>query len=331
MNILFCIRNDYLTNFAGDSSQLLETADYIRKKGTTVTINNGTVFDYTNYDVIHLFNLTRITETYQYFKIAQKYNKPIVLTPIYWDLSKYYHYSNDMQSIKLWDYYRQFRKEIIQGCKMVYPSSALEMKSLKEEYGDEFPFQIIYSGVSVKYEKDFYISNELISLKPYILCAARVCPRKNQLTLCEAANQIGINVILAGNVNSKSYFERCLAYSNVHYWGFLSESQLRVLYENAILHALCSFVETPGLASLEAGFYGTDIVSTCEGSAEEYFEKFSHYCNPYDKSDIKRSILSALSDTKQPELKQHIESNFLWENCLSGLYKSYCDLLENLL
>lgn len=326
MKILFCIRNDYLTNFAGDTKQLLETTDYLRRNGLSVTINSGEITDYSEFDIVHLFNLTRITETYRYFRTAQKSNKIIVITPIYWDLQKYYRFINDMQSISLWNYYRIFRHEIIKGCSMVYLASHSEMRLLQKDYEDEFPYCIVPCGIS-KAKKKFDIPASLMSFKPYLFCAARICSRKNQLELCKAANQIGIKLILAGEVNDKSYLKQCMDFPNVYYWGLLSEKELQPLYENASLHVLCSFVETPGLASLEAGAYGTDIVSTCEGSSAEYFKNDCHYCNPYDKNSVKESILLALSNPKQPALKQHIESNFLWNHCLSPLIESYRNLL----
>ncbi len=315
---------------AGDSVQLLKTAEYLKEKGLFVTINDGTILDYTEYDIIHLFNLTRLSETYKYFKIAQKFNKLIVLTPIYWDISKFYKYVNDIQNIKQWEYEKQFRQEIIKGCTLIYPSSMLEMEALELDNENNFPYEIIYSGVSennITASESLEMSQKINSVKPYILCAARVCPRKNQLLLCQMANELDINVILAGTTNSKQYLKNCLTLPNVHYWGFANYNQLRYLYQNAELHILCSFVETPGLSSLEAGYFGTKIISTLEGSAVEYFKNMAVYCNPYDRYDIKNSISTSLTQKNNPGLKKHIEANFLWENCLSKLYKSYFNLL----
>lgn len=330
LNILFCIRKDYLTNMAGDTVQLLKTAEYLRGKGFFIVINNGTIFDYSGYDVVHLFNLTRITETYEYFKIAQKYNKPIVLTPIYWDLSAFYQHMNDLQSLRQWEYDKQFRQEIIRGSTLIFPSSHLEMEALESENAASFPFAIIYSGVSpnhVAKSEDADTLKKINEIKPYLFCAARVCPRKNQLSLCEIAHKMGFHVILAGNANTKHYLEQCLMYSNVHFWGFANEKELPILYENAALHVLCSFLETPGLSSLEAASFGTKIVSTSQGSAKEYFKDLAVYCDPYDKNHIKDSIQIGLLQKNQPTLMESIQTHFTWETCLLKLYESYCNLL----
>jgi len=70
MKVLFCIRSNYTKNTAGDSVQLQTTAKYLSNFGVDVVINTG-VKDYSEYDIIHLFNLTRISETYEYYKIAK--------------------------------------------------------------------------------------------------------------------------------------------------------------------------------------------------------------------------------------------------------------------
>ena len=82
MKILFCIRGDCFRDFAGDSVQLIKTAQYLREKGLEIDINTGSVRDYSPYDIIHLFNLTRVEETYEYYRRAKVYDKPVVLSPI---------------------------------------------------------------------------------------------------------------------------------------------------------------------------------------------------------------------------------------------------------
>ena len=65
MKTLLCIRSDYLTSFAGDSRQLLETAAFLRRHGADVQICTA-ADSIKKCDAVHLFNLTRITETYAF-------------------------------------------------------------------------------------------------------------------------------------------------------------------------------------------------------------------------------------------------------------------------
>lgn len=147
MKILLCIRSDYLSNPADDTTLVMQTAKYLQSRGAEITVNCGQYRDYSDYDTVHLFNLTRISETYAYFCRARRQRKPVVITPIYWDLSRFYHYSRCAEDLRQWKAYAPFRREI----------PPMEQEN-------------------------------------YILCAARICPRKNQLALAKAAYRLGVNL-----------------------------------------------------------------------------------------------------------------------------------------
>ena len=57
MKVLLCVRQDYYRNFAVDSMKVIKTAEYLRKLGVTVDINDGGIYDYSSYDIVHLFNI----------------------------------------------------------------------------------------------------------------------------------------------------------------------------------------------------------------------------------------------------------------------------------
>lgn len=324
MKVLFCIRSDYLSNFAGDSVQVINTAKYLRKLGVEVHINTGDIFDYSSYDIIHLFNLTRMGETYRYYKLAHHYRKPVVLSPIYWNLKKFYLYKNDTESIKLWDKCIQYRREILRGSVMVYPSSYMEAYALKMEFGNEFPYTVIYNAVE-PFSDDIPIYNfcERYSLDKYILCVGRICERKNQLELIRAGAKLGVQVVLIGDAKDKGYLEQCLKFKGVRYLGFMDSYDLYSAYKFAKVHVLPSFVETPGLTSLEAASYGCNIVTTIEGSGEEYFKDEAIYVNPYNEGSIESGLEEALIKKKRGELKEHVRNNFNVEKCSKVLYSSY--------
>jgi len=317
IKVLLCIRKNYLTDLAGDSIQLITTANYLRENGITADINNGDIVDFAPYDIIHLFNLTRISETYDFFNTAKASKKPIVITPIYWDLSKYYKHNDDIDRLALWDRYKKFRQEILEGCSMIYPSSNAEMELIKNEYGENLPCTVLYNCIkdSFKYDRS--------KREPFVLCVSRIGARKNQLILSKVCNDIGVKLILVGEANNKEYLKKCLEYENVSYRGFYNQSDLINLYKLAKVHALCSFVETPGLSSLEAAACGCNIVSTIEGSTKEYFGAFAFYCNPYDEKSIYEAVNKALATKNKPKLSKSIRRNFKVDNCLDTLYESY--------
>lgn len=324
-----CIRKGYLDSFAGDSLQLIKTAEYLKKCNIEVDINNGNIFDFSSYDIIHIFNLTVLGETYQYYKRALAYKKPVVISPIYWDLSKYYSYIKDDYELMLWKKWRPYRQEVLYGCRMIYPNSNMEKAEIKKEFGEELSCEIIYNGIEAAEEDR--LSLEVIKkykLKDYILCAARICPRKNQLLLARVCNKLQLPLVLIGNINDKTYFNSCMKYKNVIYLGFVSNKDISTFYCNAKAHALPSFVETPGLSSLEAAACGCSVISTNEGSAKEYFKDMAVYCSPYSEESILNAVEISFKQHTNPTLKSYILKNYSWETCIKPLYESYIKILK---
>ncbi|WP_446897580.1 glycosyltransferase family 4 protein [Clostridium sp. LBM24168] len=329
MNILFCIRKDYYRNFAGDSVQFIKTIKYLERKGVKVDINTGKVQDYSKYDIVHLFNLIRIRDTYNYYKRARYYEKKVVLSPIYWNLIKYYKFINDEYDIELWNRGNVRRKDILQGCDMIYPNSELEGEIICRDFNINIPYTVIYNGVECNIGNiEKFDFKKRYGLNEYILCSARICRRKNQLALSRVCQYFDCELVLVGNINNREYFEKCMKYENVKYLGFMSRYNLYNAYKYARVHILPSFVETPGLSSLEAASVGCNIVSTSEGSSTEYFKDKCIYCNPYNEDSIRKSLEAALNVGKNNKLMRYINLNYNWEKCIDRLYESYKILLN---
>jgi glycosyltransferase involved in cell wall biosynthesis len=329
MRVLLCVRGDYIRSFAGDSKIVLMTAKYLKKLGIEVDINNGHIEDYSNYDIIHLFNLTRMGETYKYYKQAHRQKKNIVITPNYWNLTKYYNYKNEVENIKLWEKCRLYREEILRGCKKVYASSEIEKKVLMGDFQSNADYKVIRHGVEIEHEETpLYNLKARYDLSNYILCVARITPQKNQLALAKACSELNANLVLIGNINDKNYFNECMNYPNVKYLGFIDSYHIYNAYRFSKLHVLPSFVEIPGLSSLEAAAAGCSVVTTKEGSAREYFEDMAHYVDPYNESSMIRVIETALKQRKNRLLKNHLLQNFSWERYSQELYSSYIELFN---
>ncbi|MDW8801299.1 glycosyltransferase [Clostridium sp. A1-XYC3] len=330
MKILLCVRGDYYRNFAGDSVQVIKTAEHLKKMGVSVEINNGHIVDYSGYDIVHLFNLTMIGETYKYFKIAKSYKKNIVLSSVYWDFKKYYNHINDLESIKLWDRCKVYRTEILRGCKMVFPNSKAEGELIQKEFGGWVPCTVVYNGVEVENDDvPLYNFKGRHNLNNYVLCVGTIDKRKNQLLLAKVCSDLGAQLVLVGNIGDKNYFNECMKFKNVVYLGFMDNYNVYNAYRFAKLHVLPSFLETPGLSSLEAAASGCNIVSTIEGCAEEYFKKMALYCNPYDIDSVYESVRLGMKQNKNCSLKSYVTENYNWDKCIKVLYESYLKIGGN--
>lgn len=330
MKVLLCTRQDYYKNFDGDSTLMLKTAQYLKKIGVEVYVNNGCIYDFSEYDIIHLFNLNKVGETYKYYKIAHKNKKKIVLSPEYFNLSKYYTYKNNTEKLKLWQRSNIYRKEILKGVTRIIVNSKIEEENIKKDFEIEKLCSIIYNGVEVEDEEvPLYNFRERYKLNTYVLCVGNICPKKNQLSLAQICSKIGVQLLLIGKINDNNYFKECIKHDNVLYLGFMDSYNMYNAYRFAKIHVLPSYVEIPGFSSLEAAASGCNIVSTIEGTAKEYFKDMAIYCNPYDDNSIYEGIKKGLTMRKNNKLKNYVNKNYTWSKYCKELYDNYTELLKN--
>ena len=130
--------------------------------------------------------------------------------------------------------------------------------------------------------------------------------------------------------NQKKYVEKVHqeAGDNVIFLGAIPHDELKELYKIAKVHALVSWMETPGLSSLEAAAMGCNIVVTRKGDTYDYFENYAFYCEPDDVNSIKKAIDEAYTSSVNPKLKQKILDNYTWEKTAEETYKAYKKILN---
>ena len=329
MKVLLCVRQDYYKNFAGDSMQVIKTAEYLRKLGVIVDINDGGIYDYSHYDIVHLFNIATTGETYRYYKIAHFYKKNLVISPMHWDMKKYHRINNKIESIKLYERCSSYKEEILKKSKFVFCNSELEKDLIQNEFNVNTEYRVIYNGVEVENEDiPLYNFTERYNLNNYVLCVGRICESKNQLALCTICNELGKQLVLIGSGNDNEYLKKCTNFKNVIYLGFMDSYNVYNAYRFAKVHVLPSFVEMPGLSSLEAAASGCNIVSTQEGCAKEYFKDMALYCDPYDNNSILNAVRSGFEKRRDSKLKNYVHENYNWEKSVSDLYKTYLEILN---
>ncbi|WP_410506345.1 glycosyltransferase family 4 protein [Haloimpatiens sp. FM7315] len=330
MKVLLCVREDYQRNFQGDSKKVIETYNYLKKNNIEVKINSGHIADYSNFDIIHLFNITRVGEIYKYYKLAHQAKKCVIISPIYWNITKYYKFKNDFEKVRLFENSQMYRQKILKGCTYIIASSNLEKEALKEDFDIASPIDVVYSGVEVEDESvPLYNFRERYKLNNYVLCVGCISVKKNQLTLAKVCNNLGIQLVLIGKVKDKDYFKQCIKFNNVMYLGFMDSYNIYNAYRFAKVHALVSFIEKPGMSSLEAAASGCNILSTIEGSAKEYFKDMAEYCNPYSEEDIYEALNRCFNRRKDSKLKKYVKENYNWSNYIKKVKEIYLKAESN--
>jgi glycosyltransferase involved in cell wall biosynthesis len=201
--------------------QIENTANELKKLGVEVDIATQLGVDITKYDLVHIFQLDWVPETYFYIKEAKKSGKPIVLSPIhhaehevkkfddsytfglrrlvgffvrrqeYRDILKniyrsVHDHSKFLPTLKgAFVGYRKTQKEALMLSDTVLVQTDREAKDLHDTYGVKFNWRKVVNGVSEQFLNPTGFQNKL-NFNDYIICVGRIEARKNQLNIIEA-------------------------------------------------------------------------------------------------------------------------------------------------
>lgn len=231
-------------------------------------------------------------------------------------------------------------QEIVKGVDYLLPNSDSEMNRIATEFKLKD-----YKYFNTPNAIDTNVFNDQVELskndldkygkfKDCVLCAARIEGRKSSLNLVKAFKNLPYQLVLVGNEskNQRKFVEEVHkeAGNNVHFLGAVPHQDLAKLYKLAKVHCLISWMETPGLSSLEAAAIDCNIVITKKGDTEEYFENYAFYCEPDDVKSIENAIQEAYQATPNNKLKEKINSNYNWSKTAEITFKAYTNAINNL-
>jgi len=353
MRILFQSRKTLFSVPGGDTIQMLKTAEYLRMFGCHVDISTDLEPEASGYDLIHLFNLMRPQEIYVQALNAKKYDKKVALSTIYGPYIEYERKARTglfsllsrrlkgdqieyfkilARGIKNFEWsvgtltllrkgYRRLQAQIVDLTDLFLPNSEGEKRRVLSDFpkAEKKKFMVIPNAVDAELfgKKYTSIPQDISRFKDCILCVARIEGRKNQLNLVRATKEMRYKLVLVGQPapNHRAYFRKIEKESglNVHLVGHVSHERLPYYYSVARVHAMPSWMETPGLSSLEAGAMGCNIVVTEKGDTREYFGENAFYCEPGSVDSIKEAVEKAWNHRNEGALREHILSHFTWE------------------
>jgi len=164
----------------------------------------------------------------------------------------------------------------------------------------------------------------------FVLCVARIEGRKCQLALAQALADTSHRLVLVGKPgpNSQAYFDqlKTLALGGLacDLVGQVDPDQLPCYYRAAGVHALVSWMETPGLSSLEAAAMGIPIVVTGKGDTRAYFGDEANYCEPEDVVSIAQALREARCGYgRAARLMTRVRSQYTWDAAAAATLKGY--------
>lgn len=141
----------------------------------------------------------------------------------------------------------------------------------------------------------------------FIMYVGRPQPHKNLERLVEAFAVVrqshpGLKLVLAGKKDI--LYERLQrdtarrGFKGVVFAGFMSEGQLRWLYENTAVYVFPSLSEGFGLPALEAMVHGAPVVSSNASCSPEIYGGGALYFDPLDTGDMAEKISLVLGNSR---------------------------------
>jgi glycosyltransferase involved in cell wall biosynthesis len=319
---LLVIRPDASSTPGGDLVHAQRTATALRGLGVEADVVSTGAPNARGYDVAHVFGVFEPALARRQIDAVRERGVPLVLSPIWLDLRGLFAIeplveralgSRTLSEVKqrlaklrrfdpslVWRGRAAHRanrrllaqRELVATADVLLPASNIEAYL----YGallrvSDIPFIVAPLGVD---DDAFGVQRRRV--RAGVLCAARIEPKKNQAALLYALHDVDVELTLVGTAADERYFALCRRWATprTRFVDHVDHDQVLRMMSDAAVHALPSWHETPGLASLEAAATGARLVTGDRGCEREYFGPDVDYADPADPVMIRAAVLRAL-------------------------------------
>lgn len=330
----------------GGRIQVLKTKEYLEKLGIEVKFWNPEK----NYaldkdsDIFHIFSSD--WSLAQLAMLIKKLGYTYVVSTIFWEPNWFKVIAHKVLSqIPLTQ--TNWRKRLLKEANLLLPNSNFEARHISEIFNIPLEkFWVVPNAV----DSDFigldpdrfwetYIP-ELSKNERFILSVAIIEPRKNTLSLIKAACKIEAPLVLIGPESTlhqqyvqqvKDEIEKAKKKILIkHIPGIYDRTMLANAFSAAWVHALVSFIETPGISTLEAGLNGANLVVSRLLPVLEYVGDYSWSVDPHNIESIAKGLEEALNSPRNfKNAKDYIKNNFTWEIAAKKTLEGYRKVLES--
>lgn len=162
-----------------------------------------------------------------------------------------------------------------------------------------------------------------IGRRPYVLAVSSASPNKNFRAIVEAIRWLGVapfDLVIAGGTNPRIFSDAGANLPDfVRHLGYVSDGELKALYEAASCFVYPSFYEGFGLPPLEAMACGCPVIVSRAASLPEVCGDAALYCDPADPRDIAKQMSDLVfDDSLRARLRERglqRAQRFSWERC----------------
>jgi len=368
MKVLFCVRHNFHSSPGGAQIQIIKTKEYLEKLNIVCDITTSPHgIDYNNYDILHLTDLTWVYDNIVYLKEIKKqdYRGKKILSTIYWPFDDYASNGapflqkiifkifgvNGFEFVKafakfiikkesiylngLKKNYIEIQKDILKDIDWFLPNAELEIQALNTRLGLNLTsYSIANNAIDTNIFDKLEAEKSIVKNNNLITFVARIDARKNQLNFLKSMMNTKYQIRFIGNAgpNSLNYLKELKKLAdkrgNVEFISHIPQEEVFIHMMEAKVNVLTSWLETPGLVSLEAGYAKCNIVVSDKGSVCEYFRDYAYYCQPDNVEDIKEKVIDAMNKPFDNNFRELIKSEYTWENTASQTLEAYKKVLN---
>jgi glycosyltransferase involved in cell wall biosynthesis len=333
MKIALLIRRTYINAPGGDVIMMSYINNFLISKGHIVLINP---LNFEDFDLIHVFNIQDITETYILVKNLPE-NIPIIFSPVFWD-------SRFVNQNRLYVLFKEFLK----STSLSYFFKKYKLSRLVIDKANFFIFNSVAELEGFIYSYNCNVrkaaavipnvidTDKFVNYVPFdkrdidLICVGRIEEAKGQVLLLEALQGLNIKILFVGRLTNNNYSKIFLNLINnssnvVTHITNIDNNKLPLYYNRSKFHVLLSKRESPGLVSMEALLCGCGAIISDNGPINEYF-KYNCFFTTLDVNYVRRVVINALSHNSLDDYTDFYKDKFSLRH-LSGYIDIYNELL----
>ncbi|MBC5804739.1 MAG: hypothetical protein DLM53_08605 [Candidatus Eremiobacter antarcticus] len=322
MRVLFVTRPDASTRFGGDTVLARQTLDTVRECGIEADFVETADPQARGYDIAHIFNVGQPEVCRRQIDACAAAGVPVALSPVWLDLTEYFGRAHAQERAffgsrtapaalaalqriskssdaallnpkdrKMLAERHAQQSDLLRAACVLLPNSAIEGRDCLVKLGvREVPLVI------VPIPADLEPATAWQEERKGLLTVGRVETRKNQAGLLFALRDEPCSIDIVGAAYQADLVGVCRRFCpRAVFHGRLPRQQVLERLGRAEVHALVSWCETAGIASLEAAAAGAKIVVGDRGAEVEYFGDDAEYADPADSESIRAAVRRAFA------------------------------------